>query len=145
MCVYVCVCVYIYIYIYIYIWLRQPLRSPPCVSLGLTCIVRSFRRSILYKRRPNAPFPCIRRADTGLGLTPGFDLTRAPPGLTRVQGGDDQQLIQTPVSLCKVLSTILSRRRGHLHARALQIRAVLSTHIHTEQGSRPSRTDLEFS
>jgi len=36
----------------------------------------------------------------------------------------------------------LSRRRGHLHARALQIRAVLSTHIHTEQGSRPSHTDL---
>ena len=29
---------------------------------------------------------------------------------------------------------VLSRRRGHLHARALQIRAVLSTHIHTEQG-----------
>jgi len=34
---------------------------------------------------------------------------------------------------------LLSRRREHLHARALQIRAELSTHIHRETGpQRPT-------
>jgi len=42
------------------------------------------------------------------------------------------------------ISRILSRRRGHLHARALQIRAVLSTHIHSEGiGLLPSQRASE--
>jgi len=41
---------------------------------------------------------------------------------------------------------ILSRRWEHLHARALQIRAGLSTHIHRETGPPATHTQfLEFS
>ena len=35
---------------------------------------------------------------------------------------------------------ILSCWWGHLHTKTLQIRAVLSTPIHTEQGFRPTHT-----
>jgi len=39
----------------------------------------------------------------------------------------------------------LSRRREHLHARALQIRAELSTHIHSETGpQRPTHSFWSF-
>ena len=40
---------------------------------------------------------------------------------------------------------LLSRRREHLHARALQIRAELSTHIHRETGpQRPTHSFCSF-
>jgi len=40
---------------------------------------------------------------------------------------------------------LLARRREHLHARALQIRAELSTHIHRETGpQRPTHSFLSF-
>jgi len=40
---------------------------------------------------------------------------------------------------------LLSRRREHLHARALQIRAELSTHIHRETGpQRPTHSFWSF-
>jgi len=42
-------------------------------------------------------------------------------------------------------SRVLSRRREHLHARALQIRAELSTHIHRETGpQRPTHSFWSF-
>jgi len=40
---------------------------------------------------------------------------------------------------------LLSRRREHLHARALQIRAEISTHIHRETGpQRPTHSFWSF-
>jgi len=53
-----------------------------------------------------------------------------------------QMRMQVPLS-CNVLS--LSRRREHLHARALQIRAELSTPIHRETGpQRPTHSFWSF-
>jgi len=51
------------------------------------------------------------------------------------------------VCVCDLLIffTALSRRREHLHARALQIRAELSTHIHRETGpQRPTHSFWSF-
>jgi len=72
------------------------------------------------------------RASKGIGVVV-FTFTRGIYRYRHAARGPVQ-----PSMPSHTLKQLLSRRRGHLHARALQIRAVLSTHIHTEQGSRPS-------
>jgi len=50
-------------------------------------------------------------------------------------------VISLPPDVCIYIYIYLSRRREHLHARALQIRAELSTHIHREIGpQRPTHS-----
>ena len=67
-----------------------------------------------------------------------------PPSPVLLPGDAKSSSLAVRAAMVQYMYTY-SRRRGHLLARALQIRAVLSTHIHTEQGSRPTHPDLGFS
>jgi len=125
---------YLYIYIYMYIY----------INIGLTRRLR-YRRYIYIKICTHARAHTHVLTYMCLTISLSLSLSLSIYIYYRVISAsalNREQLIHQCETKMSLHMYLLSRRRGHLHARALQIRAALNTHMHTEQGSRPSHTDL---
>jgi len=106
---------------------HTPFPFPPGASLEEAVAILPELPSLIAELNAEASAAAADTGDRGedeLGRCANNNQNAVPQGLTR-----NPQF------------AFLSRRREHLHARALQIRAELSTHIHRETGpQRPTHS-----